>query len=206
MSKEFPDDHPTFYTPLSTEYSTPFSSEVDLTMSRRELDPTLRGDRDRVPEPSTGLLGTLEPGFEMAGNGMPTGPEDEDSRNVEQSPQESRGGLGKGIPEPVLTSTGFRNSVKLSWEGSLGPRREETPWRHIPGSDILGETGQDEGPWRQLPGRGPVNSIGGAMELSRHKDQLEDGTWRCENNVIPPHFWVVVSLVCQVSSPQVMVT
>ena len=70
MSKEIPEDDPTFDTPLSTEYSTPVSSEVDLTMSRRELDPTLRGDRDLLPELPTGLLGTLEPGFEMAGNGM----------------------------------------------------------------------------------------------------------------------------------------
>ena len=183
MSKEIPEEDPTFYTPLCTEYSTPFSSAVDLTMSRRELDPTLRGERDTVPEPSTGFLGEVVPGFEMAGNGMPTGPEDEDSHNVEQSPQESRGGLGKGMPEPVLTSTGFRNSVKLFWEGSLGPRREETPWRDLPGRGTFGEAGHVEGPWRQLPGRGPVNRIGGAVGPGSHfpgstnEDRLEDGTW-----------------------------
>ena len=106
------------------------------------------------------------------------------------------------MPEPVLTSTGFRNSVKLSWEGSLGPRREETLWRHLPGRGTIDEAGHVEGPWRhlagrgpvnrngeavepgsQLPGRGPVNRIGEAVELSgslprkASEDKLEDGTW-----------------------------
>ena len=106
------------------------------------------------------------------------------------------------MQEPVHTSTGFRNSVKLSWEGSLGPRREETLWRHLPGRGTIDEAGHVEGPWHhlagrgpvnrngeavepgsQLPGRGQVNRIGEAVELSgslprkASEDKLEDGTW-----------------------------
>ena len=46
MSKDSREGLPPFQSPLSTEYSTPFSSLADFTMSRVDLDPSIREERD----------------------------------------------------------------------------------------------------------------------------------------------------------------
>ena len=147
MSDGFEEEDPSFYTPLDTEYSTPVSSIVDLAMSRRELDPTLRGVREvaTIPSLSSGLLGDVVPeGFGQTQDGLSTSPGEEDLHQ-EQAIQESVG-IGQAVerdismPEPVHASTGFRNSVWLSWEGTLGSGRNEGPWRLLPGcSDPLND-------------------------------------------------------------------
>ena len=59
MSKSLEESDPSLYSPISTEYLSPFSSVVDITMSRVDLDPSLRGEReaDVMPTAGAGLLG-----------------------------------------------------------------------------------------------------------------------------------------------------
>ena len=155
-------------------------------MSRVDLDPSLRGEReaDAIPLAATGLLGAVVPeGIGLAQGGLSSPPEEEllESGGVAWTEE-----IGRSMQDPVHTSTGFRNSVKLSWEGSLGAGHNEGPWRPLPRRGPLNGEGQEEGLWCPLPRRGPLNEVGhaegpcGPLSSQAPKDGagLDDGTWR----------------------------
>ena len=109
-------------------------------MSRVDLDPSLKGERelDTTTSAGAGLLGAVVPGsFGLVPGSLSSSPGEGDSRKEEHNPLESIGveqseELVRSMQDPVHTSTGFRNSMKLSWEGSLGTGQSEGPWRPLP--------------------------------------------------------------------------
>ena len=151
MSKDSRDGLLPFRSPLSTEYSTPFSSVADFTMSRMDLDPSMRGERVLdtetpsaidVETPSlvgAGLLGAVGPGdFGQTQGSLSSSPGDGSSHRGEQNALEAGGlehsaELDRNMQDSVHVSNGFGTSIKTPWDSSLELRRAEGPWRTLPG-------------------------------------------------------------------------
>ena len=105
------------------------------------------------------MLGAVGTGdFGLASGSLSSSPGEGSSRREEQNPLVARGvehseELERNMQDPVHTSSGFGNSMKLSWEGSLGIGRNEGPWRPLTGRRHLDAPRVDEA-WRLQAAQG----------------------------------------------------